>query len=554
MANETHKTTSMAGCSKAASGSSCDKDVGDEDHGDEGEEDWPENGNDDSALGDDVPAGGIDEDEWWNRPVGSGDEVEEWHAGDSDNDRGADAEADGEDAVAAEATVLALMGAAEDVTAGAMADVDANVDDEAEVDAIAEVDTDADADAAAVADANAEAGGVVAGRHAVFFIEEDSNVPWRITDDDVPVMKRNLRHCLRVPSKRPQVVLLDGDSPAEEPRPCISAADKGKTKVVDVPAKADGRHRTTKKKRKNDGDPGSSKGATKKQKKPAKGKDDMVVNEALGNDDDYAEAACPLFSFPEKAKSKDPTIRNADSHPPSPRSRGIKRTGRSWSVHEKLKWARCYQELRSLKKTSAESSPSIACIRCWSAQAASGMYKGAANCHKRMHGAGRHSHYLDMETALYRCICLQRANGNLRRPLRHVVLQWIAKAWEQVPTKVIIDAIRHYEISSKLDGAENHLVMSHLRARSTTDVSEDMCLGGTTGDNTRLLGQAPEEEEEEDEVEEMRAEGVREVGMATGLEMLYHETPNYRRVAAEANCMIEPRQTARHARRVLDLG
>ncbi|CAI5973876.1 unnamed protein product [Closterium sp. NIES-64] len=77
-----------------------------------------------------------------------------------------------------------------------------------------------------------------------------------------------------------------------------------------------------------------------------------------------------------------------------------------------------------------------------------------------------------------------------------------------------------------------------------------MSLGGTTGDNTRLLGRAPEEEEEE----AMQAEGVREVAVATGLEVLYQETPNYRGAAAEADRMIEPRETARHAWRVPDLG
>ncbi|CAI5929162.1 unnamed protein product [Closterium sp. NIES-64] len=115
--------------------------------------------------------------------------------------------------------------------------------------------------------------------------------------------------------------------------------------------------------------------------------------------------------------------------------------------------------------------------------------------------------------------------------------------------EIIIDAFRHCGISSKLDGTENHLarggwtVMSHMRARSTTDVSADMSLGGTTGDNTRMLGRALEEEEEE----AMQAEGVREVAVATGLEVLYQETPNYRGAAAEADRMIEPRETARHA-------
>ncbi|CAI5992100.1 unnamed protein product [Closterium sp. NIES-65] len=133
---------------------------------------------------------------------------------------------------------------------------------------------------------------------------------------------------------------------------------------------------------------------------------------------------------------------------------------------------------------------------------------------------------------------------NLQRPPHPVVLQWIAEAWDQVPKQIIIDAFRHCGISSKLDGTENHLVMSHMRARSTTDVSADMSVGGTTGDNTRLLGRAPEEEEEE---EAMQAEGVREVAVATGLEVLYQETPNYRGAAAEVDRMIEPRETARHA-------
>ncbi|CAI5992684.1 unnamed protein product, partial [Closterium sp. NIES-65] len=146
-------------------------------------------------------------------------------------------------------------------------------------------------------------------------------------------------------------------------------------------------------------------------------------------------------------------------------------------------------------------------------------------------------------------IHLKTKKGNLRRPPHPVVLQWIAEAWDQVPKQIIIDAFRHCGISSKLDGTENHLVMSHLRARSTTDVSADMSLGGTTGDNTRLLGRAPEEEEEA-----MQAEGVREVAVATGLEVLYQEIPNYRGAAAEADRMIEPRETARHAWRVPDLG
>ncbi|CAI5993350.1 unnamed protein product [Closterium sp. NIES-65] len=402
-----------AGCSNAGSGASCDEeegneDTGDEDHGDEDEEDWPENGHDDSASGDEVPAGGIDDDNWWMQPIGSGDDVEEWHAGDDDDDGGADAVAD----AAADATVEAQA---------------------------------AGANTAAVV--VAEAGD---GRDAVFFEgEDDADDPWRVSsDDDVPLLKRRLRHSLGVSRKKTRVLLSDDDSPDEERRPRVPAADKGKAKVVEVPAKVAPRVGQSKKKWKDDGDPGSSKGAKRQKKKVVKNKDDILANEAQGSDDDYAEAAGPMPSFPEKAKPKDPTI--------------------------------------------------------W----------------------------------------------NLRRPPHPVVLQWIAEAWDQVPRQVIIDAFRHCGISSKLDGTENHLVMSHLRARSTTDVTEDMCLGGTTGDNTRLLGKAPEEEEEE----EMQAEGVKEVAVATGLEVLYQETPHYRGAAAEADRMIEPVQTARHAWRVPDLG
>ncbi|CAI7872919.1 unnamed protein product [Closterium sp. NIES-53] len=113
-------------------------------------------------------------------------------------------------------------------------------------------------------------------------------------------------------------------------------------------------------------------------------------------------------------------------------------------------------------------------------------------------------------------IHLKTKAGNLRRPPQPVVLQWITEAWDQVPKKVIIDAFRHCGISSKLDETENHL--------------------------------APEEEEE------MQAEGVREVAVATGLDVLYQETPNYLGAVAEADRMIEPREMARHACRVPDLG
>ncbi|CAI5483602.1 unnamed protein product [Closterium sp. Yama58-4] len=387
------KNASKAGSPTAASGASCDGDDGDEAHGDDAEEDWPENGHDDSASGNELGPADIEEDEWWNQPVGSDDEVEEWRAGDSDNDGGEDA--DGDNAEAQEAAVDANESADEA---------------EAELEPVAP----ADADAVAKADKVAE--------DAVLFDGEGSDDdPWSLgTDDDVPLLKRRLRHRLQSTSKRARVVLSDDDSSGEERRPLLTAAEKGKAKVVEAPAKspakapakAPARHRTSNKKRKDDGDPGSSKGAAKKKAKRAPNPDDIIVNEALGSNDEYAAAAGSIPTFPEKVTPKDRTLHNPNTRPPSPRIKDTTKKRRGWTVCEKLKWARRYQELGSLKKTSLESTASVACIRRWSAEAATGFYKGAANCRKRMHGGGgRQAHYPDMEAALYRYICLQRANG-----------------------------------------------------------------------------------------------------------------------------------------------
>ncbi|CAI7806261.1 unnamed protein product [Closterium sp. NIES-54] len=412
------KNTRKAGTSTAASGASCDGDDGEEEHGDDGEvqhgddveEDGPENGHDDSASGDEIAPADIDEDDWWNRPVGSEDEVEEWRAGDSDNEKGADA--DGEPAEAAAHATGATVDA--NAEADDEADAEARTEEEAEADAdaVAPADVaaiaDSDADAVAEADTDAAEGGA----DAVLFDGENSDDdPWNITgDDDVPLLKRRLRHRLQSKPKRARVVLSDDDSPGEERQPRFTTADKGKSAVAEAPAKATVRRRTSHKKWKNDGDPGSSTGAAKKKKKTAN-KVDIVVNEALGSDDDYAEAAGPIPSFPEKAKPKDPTLHNPNSRPPSPCSKDSKKRRHGWTVREKLKWARRYHELGSLKNTSVESTASIACIRRWCAEAAAGVYKGAANCRKRMHGGGRHAHYPDMEAALYCYVCLQRANG-----------------------------------------------------------------------------------------------------------------------------------------------
>ncbi|CAI5994924.1 unnamed protein product [Closterium sp. NIES-65] len=554
------KNTRKAGRSTAASHASCDGDDGDEghggddgdgehgdddgdgEHGDDSDEDWPENGHDDSATGDEVAPADIDEDEWWNQSVGSEDEVEEWRAADSDNDEGVDADG-GQAEAAAGAT-------------GATGDDGAEANDEADVKARrmtveAEAEADADAvapaDVVAIADADAAEGGA----------DDD---PWSITrDDDVPLLKRRLRHHLQSKPKRARVVLSDDDSPGEELPLRISAADKGKSKVVDAPAKATVRRRPSTKKRKNDGNPGSSTGAAKKKKK-GRNKDDILVNEALGSDDDYAEAAGPIPLFPEKTKPKDPTLHNPNSRPTPPRSKDSKKRRRGWTVREKLKWARRYQE----------STASIACIRRWSAEAAAGRGQNARRAmlvldsyrghitqtilqSYRTHSitpavtpAGCMSQIQPLDFSINRCF----KAGVRARYARWFMREGIHLKMKKVPKQVIIDAFRHYGISSKLDGTEKHMVMSHLHARSTVKISEDMSLGGTTGDNTRLIGQAPEEEQEE----EMQAEGEREVAMATGLEVLYQETPNYRGAAAEADRMIEPRETARHAWPVPDLG
>ncbi|CAI5958251.1 unnamed protein product [Closterium sp. NIES-65] len=72
-------------------------------------------------------------------------------------------------------------------------------------------------------------------------------------------------------------------------------------------------------------------------------KDDGGDGEAEPNsDDDYAEAAGPLLTYPEKRKPKDPHDKNPNARPPSPHGRGVKRTRRPWSVKEKVKWALRY--------------------------------------------------------------------------------------------------------------------------------------------------------------------------------------------------------------------
>ncbi|CAI7885193.1 unnamed protein product [Closterium sp. NIES-53] len=295
------KNASKAGSPTAASGASCDGDDGEEANGDDAEEDWPENGHDDSASGDELGPANIKEDEWWNRPVGSDDEVEEWRAGDSDNDGGENA--NGDNAEAAADAQEAAMDANEEAEDGAAAVADA--------DAVAESDT-------------------VAADAVLFDGESGDDDPCSLgTDDDVPLLKRRLRHRLQSKSKRARVVLSDDDSPGEERCPKLTAAEKGKAKVAEAPAKAPARRRTSNKKQTSDGDPGSSKGAAKKKAKKAPNPDDIVVNETLGSDDEYAAAAGPIPTFPEKVTPKDPTLHNPNTRPPSPRSKDTTRKRRT---------------------------------------------------------------------------------------------------------------------------------------------------------------------------------------------------------------------------------
>ncbi|CAI5978089.1 unnamed protein product [Closterium sp. NIES-65] len=454
------KNASKAASPTAASGASCDGDDGDEANSDDAEEDWPENGHDDSASGDDVGRADIEEDDWWNRPVGSDHEVEEWHAGDSDNDGGKDAHGNNAEA-AADAQEAA---------------VDAN--EEANDEAGAELETFEPADAAAVADAEGEEGG-----------EDD---PWSFgTDDDVPLLKRRLRHCLQSKSKRARVVLSYDDGPGEERRPILTAAEKGKAKIAEAPAKAPAkapaRRRTSNKKLTSDGDPGSSKGAAKKNVKKVPNPDDIVVNEPLGSDDEYAAAAGPIPTFPEKDngwmdETAVQTWLSKEVLPHLSPQRG-QNARRAMLVLDSYRGHITQTMLQSYRTHSI--TPAVIPAGCTSQ--IQPLDVSINRCFKVAVRA-RYARWFMREG-----IHLKTKKGNLRRPPHPVVLQWIAEAWDQVPKQIIIDAFRHCGISSKLDGTENHLVMSHLRARSTTDVSADMSLGGTTGDNTRLLGRAPEE-------------------------------------------------------------
>ncbi|CAI7863875.1 unnamed protein product [Closterium sp. NIES-53] len=150
------------------------------------------------------------------------------------NNRGTDAaesaDADAPGTVrAADAEAAAMpqadAAATEDVLAGASAVADAERSRDGE-----DADVEADADAGAP-DANAD---------AVFFKGEDAleeDDPWCLTDDEVPLLKRKLRHQLRGSTKHTRVVLSGDDSPDEEPQPRLTAAKKGKKNIVEGPTK-----------------------------------------------------------------------------------------------------------------------------------------------------------------------------------------------------------------------------------------------------------------------------------------------------------------------------
>ncbi|CAI7877831.1 unnamed protein product [Closterium sp. NIES-53] len=529
------------------------------------------------------PTVDIEDDKWWNLDHAD-EEVKDWRAGDGE-------EVVGEEVVGEEGDVGEEGNAATDVDASAAAGVHASTDVTANVAA-----------------------------------EDDDDHPWSM--DDVQLFRRRVKHHVDKGTK-----------------PRLTATEKGKGQLVE----------------------GYSKGVSKAKDKVSKSKAKAMANvkakvskgdEGEGkadmcSDEDYAEAAGPIPSDSEKQNPKVPRKANPDARPPSPHSRGIKRTRRGWTVKEKVKWALRYGALESLKKTALEASASMATIRRWVGQKEGGVYKGAASSRKRMHGARRHSHYPDMKEALYRYICINRTTGvpismndmqhwsimaqardngwmdeaavsvwlgreilhflnlekgkaakrallvldsyrghitpgmlaayrthsivpaivpagctSLIQPLdvsinrafktgvRAQYCWWfISTASTCAPQKVIcpsweiiINAFKTCGISSSLDGKENHLVMAHQRARSKTDVSEDMSLQGTTGDNSGFVGRDGTVEVTEEDLMADFEEDVVPPAAVGGLQHPYLDNAHYRGGAATAaDKLVEPEETAAHA-------
>ncbi|CAI6006716.1 unnamed protein product [Closterium sp. NIES-65] len=462
------KNASKAASPTAASGASCD---GDEANGDDAEEDWPENGHDDSASGDDVGPADIEEDDWWNRPVGSDDEVEEWHVGDSDNDGGKDAHGNNAEAAAD----------AQEAT------VDAN--EEADDEAGAELETFAPADATAVADAEGEEGG-------------DDN-PWSFGTDD------------------------------DERRPILTAAEKGKAKVAEAPAKAPAkapaRRRTSNKKLTSDGDPGSSKGAAKKKAKKAPNPDDIVVNEPLGSDDEYAAAAGPIPTFPEKDngwmdETAVQTWLSKEVLPHQNPQRG-QNARQAMLVLDSYRGHITQTMLQSYRTHSI--TPAVIPAGCTSQiqpldVSINRCFKAAV---RARYAISEDEEGEPAEASAPRGAAVDRGGlGSSPQADHH---RRVPPLWD------LEQARRNREPPGDVSPArqEHHRCLrghvsrgdhrrQHVPARSGSRGGGG---GGDAGGG--------------------RAGG----GVATGLEVLYQETPNYRGAAAKADRMVEPRETARHA-------
>ncbi|CAI6011123.1 unnamed protein product [Closterium sp. NIES-65] len=358
------------------------------------EEKWPENGHYGDGETRATPDLDVEEDEWWLKDYGD-EEVEVWRSGDDE-----------------EGDAKAGDGRAGDGDADTAAGVRrVGFDEEGDAEAGCGRAGDVEPSAAAAHEGKGEDGDAATDKG-------DEDEPGKMDVDDVPLFRRIVKH------------RVDHATLKETGR--FTAAEKNKQKVDEGPSR---KRLTTAEKGKQKVDEGPSKrraqaaekGKQKKKRAPKKKAPAAEPAEPSDNpDDDYAEAAGPIPTYPEKQKPKDPTKRNMDARPPYPRNRGEKCSRRGWTVKEKLKWSKRYAELGSLKKTAVETGASVASIWRCVEQRVAGVYKGAATSRKRMHGAGRHPHYPDMEEALYRHICVHRAEG---MPISMSDTQKWSRAW-----------------------------------------------------------------------------------------------------------------------------
>ena len=49
-------------------------------------------------------------------------------------------------------------------------------------------------------------------------------------------------------------------------------------------------------------------------------------------------------------------------------------------------------------------------------------------------------------------------SGKKRVPSKELVLQWIHKAWQEIPADLVVNAFNSYRISNALDGTEDEAV------------------------------------------------------------------------------------------------